>query len=362
MSPPSPAGGADGPAGVVRYDADTLRTFAADVIRALGGYPEHAEIVARHLVLANLVGHDSHGVFRLPQYADFLDRGHIDPAARPTVERETPSTAVIDGHNAWGHAVAELATQIAAAKADRTGMAAVGVRNAFHVGRAGAYPAMLAEQGLIGQIFCSAEGSAFIAPWGGTERRLATNPIAIAVPTGGEPILVDMTTSVVAEGKVKLARTAGKTLPPGWILDKDGEPSTDPEALYADGTLLPLGGSVAHKGYGLSVIVDLLGSVLNGGVPGNMGPILHNHFLLQAFDPATITDRSAMEAAQERYFEYLRSSRKRAGVTEILLPGEPEQRSMADRQANGIPLDAGVISSLDELCARLSVTPLAERT
>ena len=356
MSPQS-----DHPNGVVHYDDATLRTFAADVIRALGGYPEHAEIVARHLVLANLVGHDSHGVFRLPQYTDFVDRGHVDPKARPTVEREAAATALIDGHNAWGHAVAEFATQIAAAKAGRTGMAAIGVRNAFHIGRAGAYALMLAEQGLIAQIFCGAEGSAFIAPWGGTERRLSTNPIAIAIPTGGDPILVDMTTSVVAEGKVKLARTAGKTLPPGWVLDKDGEPSTDPEDLYAGGTLLPLGGNVGHKGYGLGVIVDLLGSVLTGGLPGMMGPILHNHFLLQVFDPATITDRGAMEAAQERYFEYLRSSRKRAGVAEILLPGEPEQRSAADRQANGIPLDAGVIRSLDELCERLSVTPLAER-
>lgn len=348
-------------AGAVRYDAATLRAFAADVLGALGSYPEHAEIVARHLVLANLVGHDSHGVFRLPQYADFRDRGHVDPAARPTVERETAATAVVDGHDAWGHAVAEFATELAAAKADRTGMAAVGVRNAFHIGRAGAYAAMLAERGLIAQLFCSAEGSAFIAPWGGAERRLATNPIAIAVPTGGDPILVDMTTSVVAEGKVKLARTAGRELPPGWILDKDGEPSTDPEALYAGGTLLPLGGSVAHKGYGLSVIVDLLGSVLTGGAPGTMGPVLHNHFLLQAFDPAAFIDRGAMQAMQERYFAYLRSARRRAGVTEILLPGEPEQRSAAERQAHGIPLDAGVIRSLDELCARLSVTPLAAR-
>jgi LDH2 family malate/lactate/ureidoglycolate dehydrogenase len=219
---------------------------------------------------------------------------------------------------------------------------------------------MLAEQGLIAQIFCSAEGAAFIAPWGGTERRLATNPIAIAVPTAGEPILVDMTTSVVAEGKVKLACTDGKSVPPGWVLDKDGEPSTDPEDLYAEGTILPLGGPVAHKGYGLSVVVDLLGSVLNGALPGLMGPILHNHFLLQVFDPATIMDRSTMEAAQERYFEYLRSSRKRVGVSEILLPGEPEQRSAVDRRANGIPLDAGVIHSLSDLCERLSIAPLGD--
>lgn len=347
--------------GVVRYEAATLRTLAADIIRALGGYPEHSDIVARHLVLANLVGHDSHGVFRLPQYTDYVRKGDIDPKARPTVERESAATAVVDGHNAWGHAVAEFATEIVVAKAKRTGMAAVGVRNAFHIGRAGAYTAMLAEQGLIGQIFCSAEGSGFTAPWGGIDRRLSTNPIAIAVPTSGDPILVDMTTTVVAEGKVKLARTAGKMLPPGWILDKDGEPSTDPEDLYSGGTLLPLGGSVAHKGYGLGVIVDLLGSVLTGGLPGLMGPTLHNHFLLQALDPTTIADRSVMEAAQERYFEYLRSSRKRADVERILLPGEPEQRSSAERRANGIPLDDGVIGSLDDLCEQLSVKPLATR-
>ena len=130
-------------------------------------------------------------------------------------------------------------------------------------------------------------------------------------------------------------------------------------ALDAGGTLLPLGGSVAHKGYGLSVIVDLLGSVLTGGAPGAMGPVLHNHSLLQALDPSAFIDRGAMQEMQERYFAYLRSSRLRAGVTEILLPGEPERRSAADRQANGIPLDAGVIRSLDELCQRLSIPPLA---
>ncbi len=346
---------------LVRYKASTLRTFAEDIICALGGYPEYAEIVARHLVEANLVGHDSHGVFRLPQYTDFVNKGDIDTKARPTVERESTATAVIDGHNAWGHAVAEFATEVAATKADGTGMSAVGVRNAFHVGRAGAYAAMLAEKGLIGQIYCGAGGAAFIAPWGGTSRRLSTNPIAIAIPTGREPIVVAMTTSVVAEGKVKLARTAGKSLPAEWILDKHGEPSTDPEALYDGGTLLPLGGTVAHKGYGLGVVVDLLGSVLTGGLPGTMDPTLHNHLLVQALDPATISDREAMEAAQERYFEYLLSSRKRKGVEEILLPGEPEQRSAVERQTNGIPLDAGVISSLDDLCEQLAVKPLAAR-
>jgi len=346
---------------VVRYDETVLRAFAADIIRALGSYPEHAEIVARHLVLANLVGHDSHGVFRLSPYTDFVEAGHVDPAARPTVERESTATALIDGHSAWGHAVAEFATEIAIDKAARTGIASVGVRNSFHIGRAGAYVLTLAEQGLVAQIFCSAEGAAFIAPWGGTDPRLCTNPIAIAVPTSGDPILVDMTTSVVAEGKVKLSRTAGKNLPSGWVLDRDGEPSTDPEDLYTGGTLLPLGGVVGHKGYGLGVIVDLLGGVLTGGLPGMMGPFLHNHFLLQAFDPATIIDRGTMEEAQERYFAYLRSSNLRAGVKEILLPGEPEQRAAAERKADGIPLDAGVIRSLDELCERLSVTPLATR-
>ena len=345
-----------------RYSYETLHAFSIAVLTAAGAPEGHAVAVADHLVDANLAGHDSHGVHRLMQYTDAIAQGGIDPQASPRTVRDGTTTAVLDATGVFGQVAGLAATELAIAKASAHGTAVVGVRGANHVGRAGVYALKTAEAGLVGQVFCSGRGAGMVAPWGGTTPLLSTNPIAVAVPTAGEPILVDITTSVTAEGKVRVARYAGKELAPGQILDRDGNPSTRPDDLYEGGSMLPLGGLMGHKGYGLSVVVDLLGALLSGGsAGGKRGSGFSNNFTLWAADPDALGGRETMEELQQEYFALLKSSERQPGVDEILLPGEPEQRTAAARRRDGLPLDPGTVSGLDELAARLGMAPLSDQ-
>ncbi len=209
----------------------------------------------------------------------------------------------------------------------------------------------LAERGFIAQAWCNCGGAARVAPWGGIEPRLATNPIALAFPTADEPILVDITTSVVAEGKVRIARNAGKELPPGWIQDKEGKPSTRPADLYEGGTILPLGGEAfGHKGSALAIYCDLVAGVLTGAGCGLMpGALMGNGLLLFAIDADRLGLREELNTRTNNYLDYLRSSARKEGINEILLPGEPERRTRKHRLQTGIPIDDGTWQQLAEL-------------
>ena len=251
-----------------RFSYDTLHAFAGEVLAAAGAPPGHCAAVADHLIDSNLAGHDSHGAHRLLQYTDAIQQGGIDPKATPQTVRDTATTAVLEATAVFGQVAGLAATELAIAKARAHGTAVVGVRNANHVGRAGVYALRMAAAGLVGQVFCSGRGAGIVAPWGGTTPILSTNPIAVAVPTAGDPVVLDCTTSVTAEGKVRVARFAGKELPPGQILDREGRPSIRPDDFYDGGSMLPLGADMGHKGYGMSVIVDLVGAMLAGGHAG----------------------------------------------------------------------------------------------
>jgi len=194
-----------------------------------------------------------------------------------------------------------------------------------------------------------------VAPWGGTEPRLATNPVAVAIPTRAEPLLVDITTSVVAEGKVRVSRNANREIPDGWVLDSEGRPTTNPADLYEGGSLLPLGGREGHKGYGLSIIVDLLGGALSGAGCGTMTEKVGNGLFIQLTDPECFCAREEFLDHVERFTEYLKSSPLKEGVEEILLPGEPEQRTAALRREQGLEIDDGTWSQLLELAKGLGV-------
>ena len=345
-----------------RFCYDTLHAFAREVLAAAGAPPSHTAAVADHLIDSNLAGHDSHGAHRLLQYTDAIEQGGIDPKATPRTVRDTATTAVLDANAVFGQVAGLAGTELAIAKARAHGTAVVGVRNANHVGRAGVYALRMAAAGLVGQVFCSGRGAGIVAPWGGTTPLLSTNPIAVAVPTAGDPVVLDCTTSVTAEGKVRVARFAGKELRPGQILDRVGRPSTRPADLYDGGSMLPLGADMGHKGYGLSVIVDLVGATLAGGHAGaarDGRAGFSNNFTLWAADPEALGGRAAMEELQQEYFALLRSSARKPGVEEILLPGEPELRTAAVRRREGLPLDDGTVSQLDELAARLGLKPLS---
>ena len=338
-----------------RLEPEALLELCLEILRKLRAREQDAMIVASHLVDANLAGHDSHGLIRLVQYHKHVEEGKIVPEAEIEVLRETPTTALLDGNYTWGQVVAKRMVDLALEKASRQSLAAVSVRRCYHVGRVGVYPLMAAERGFVAQLHCNGHGVARVAPWGGTEPRLATNPLAVAIPTTGRPVVVDITTSVVAEGKIRVARNASRPIPEGWILDQQGCSTTDPADLYHGGSLLPLGGREGHKGYGLSVVVDLLGGVLSGAGCGFLTEEIGNGLFLQVTDPAAFGEREVFLARVEKFLDYLRSSPRKEGVEEILLPGEPEERTAA-RRRSGIEIDDTTWSQVRDLAKGLGLT------
>ena len=338
-----------------RFQPEELLAFVTDLVAAMGTSPEGSREVADHLVKANLAGHDSHGVIRLKQYHTHIREGRINPAAEPLVSKDGPTTAVLDGNLAWGQVVANQAVMLGIEKARKYSTAAICVRHCYHVGRVGVYSLRAAKEGFIAQVHCNCHGVARVAPWGGVEPRLATNPIAVAIPTRTEPVLVDITTSVVAEGKVRVARNAKKAIPEGWVNDKNGQPTTNPADLYEGGTILPLGGREGHKGYALSLLVDLLGGVLSGAGSGILTQDVGNGLFVQITDPAAFGDRDEILDRVEEYLAYLRSSQTKEGVEKILLPGEPELRTEAKRREEGIDIDEQTWSEVMEIAGELGV-------
>lgn len=338
-----------------RFTAEDLLHFATGLIGTLGASPEDARVVGDHLVNANLAGHDSHGILRVAQYRDHVREGKIVADAVSERLRETANTALVDGRFAWGQVVAKNAMELAMEKAREHGIAAVSVRNCYHVGRVGVYPALAAEEGFIAQVHSNGHGVVRVAPWGGTEPRLATNPMAVAIPGEDHPIVVDITTSVVAEGKVRVARNAGKPIPEGWVLDSEGCPTTDPADLYQGGSLLPLGGELGHKGYGLSIVVDLLGGALSGAGCGILTERVGNGLFIQVTDPELFAPRAEFRRRVSEFLRYLRSSPSKAGVAEILVPGEPESRISEQRRRDGIEIDEGTWTQVEAVARELGV-------
>ncbi|MFO0944522.1 MAG: Ldh family oxidoreductase [Planctomycetota bacterium] len=323
-----------------RMSAEKLQDFTNKILLGMGARSEDATVVAEHLVQANLAGHDSHGVIRLPQYAQHAREGRLQPHQTVEIEQETTVTARVNGNWTWGQVSATKAIDLAIEKAKAHGLAAVTARQCYHVGRVGVYPLRAAEQGLIAKVWCNGHGVVRVAPWGGTEPRLATNPIAVAIPTDAKPILVDITTSVVAEGKVRLAKNQGNTVPDGWLLDRNGQPTNQPGDLYEGGSLLPFGGPVGHKGYALSLIVDLLGGLLSGAGCGAMAGVpVGNGLFIEVVDPQAFMRKQEYNQRMRQYINYLKSSKPLQGVAEILLPGEPEFRTEEKRRADGLELD-----------------------
>lgn len=326
------------------FQPDTLRQIGYTIFDAAGCTPEATHAVVDHLVDSNLYGHDSHGVIRFYEYTRALRAGRFQPRATPVIVREHPCSAVVDAQGALGQVGATFAMQLAIDKAQQHGVATVTLRNTSHVGRVGAYPLMAADAGLIGLAFVNAGRLGYqIAPFGGIDGRLTTNPIAFAAPRqDAKPLLVDMTTSVVAEGKIRVAINQGRSVPEGWLIDGQGNPTTDPRAFIADppGAILPMGGVVAHKGYALSLLVELLGGALSGqGCAAGERVMVSNGVLFTVYNIEHFTDLPTYYAEVEGLLRHVKSSRVAPGFSEILVPGEPEFRSAMRRQVEGIAID-----------------------
>jgi LDH2 family malate/lactate/ureidoglycolate dehydrogenase len=342
--------------------AEPLRAFARRTLEAVGSPSDAAAVVGDSLVAANLAGHDSHGVLRLPQYVGFCRDGRVDPARRPAVIRTEAATATIDAAGGWGQPAMWLATETALELASRFGLGAAVVNHCAHIGRVAPYVEAIARAGMIGLALANA-GPA-VASYGGRSRVMGTNPIAWAVPRGDgkEPVCLDVATAAVAEGKLRVARGKGEPVPPDCVVTVDGHPTRDPQEFYAGGALLPFGG---HKGSGFSLLAQFVGRGLAeldptplGGPRGMNGP-----FVL-AINVAPFVPLAAFLEQTEAQCAAVTGSAPAEGFAEVLLPGEPELRARERRLAEGVPIPTAVWDDLGTMAASLGIElppPLAAR-
>ena len=329
--------------------AAELTAFSSAVFVAAGARDEDAQIVSESLVGANLVGHDSHGVMRLPFYVEWMEKGWVNTQATFKVVTEAGSFAVIDGDWGFGQVMGRKATELAIRKARENGTAIVAGRQCCHMGRFGEYPAMAAEAGMAAVLFANTHGGGkIVAPWGGVERRLSANPIAIGIPRkNASPIVVDVSTCTIAEGKIRNMHTAGEPVPEGCIIDAEGNPTTDAADFYGppEGALLPF---ARHKGFALGLAGDILAGALSGAGCSNPDTQrVGNSFMLTLVDVEQVRGSEPFHDDVDGLVDYVKSSRLMPGVSEILMPGEPEERTRAERAAGGIPVHAG---TWDNLC------------
>jgi hydroxycarboxylate dehydrogenase B len=334
---------------MVTIQVENLVNFVTEVFNHADSSPEEARRIATYLTTANLTGHDSHGVIRVPVYIRWKKMGSVIPNQSAELVVDTPSLAVIDGKFGYGQTVAPQAVRIGIEKCKASGLAAVALRNAGHIGRVGDWAEMAAAEGLVSIHFVNAAGSVLVAPFGGVERRLSTAPYCVGIPRqGGPPVVLDFATSIVAEGKVLVASRGGKKLPDGALIDLDGNLSEDPAVLYgpyeASGPRDHSQGKGAirafgeHKGSGLALICELLGGALTGtGATGPNRRFANGMFAIYV-DPGVVDPANFFDGEISRYISYFKNTKPAAGVDAVLIPGEPEAKMRADRTKNGVPL------------------------
>ena len=337
--------------------ASDLTGFAVTVLTALGTPPATAEVVARSLVESDLRGHDSHGVRRLVPYAALARSGALQVAAEPRVLPDTPpAVAIVDGQDAFGQLTALMASTELVRRVRQTGIAIAVLRRCQHTGRLGEYVERIADAGHIALAMANADPT--VAPWGGRDRMLGTNPYACAVPVpgGAAPLVVDFATSAIAEGKLAIARAAGKKVPAGLVVDADGHATTDPDDFYAGGALLPFGG---HKGYGLGLIADLVAGLLSGAGSAS-SPEYGGSFgtVLIAVNTAAFVDVETFANDVERLRDRLHTSAPASDSERVLVPGEPEWATRTHRLEHGIAVAPRILDDLDRLAAEVGVPGL----
>jgi uncharacterized oxidoreductase len=339
---------------------ETLLTFAQSLFAAAGVPDGEAAVVARSLVSANLCGHDSHGLIRVPQYVDALADGRLKAGAHFTVVKETPALLVADGGWGLGQVQAHCLVQRLAIKARGVGVAAGTLHYCGHIGRLGEYAEAAASRRMAFLGTVNNHGFARgVAPPGGTASRIGTNPLCLAAPTSADPVILDIGTSVCAEGKVRVLFNKGQPVPEGWLLDDKGRPTTDPGVLYREprGTILPLGGAQAYKGFGLGLVLDMLTGGLSGAPcshPENPNLSANGVFFL-LLDIEQFAGAEHFLREVDRLATSVRECPRAEGVQEILLPGDPERREAARRRSSGFHLDEGTWSQLAAVAGRLKV-------
>lgn len=343
------------------FRAEQLKDFAQALFVAAGVPADDAEVVCRHLVDANLCGHDSHGVMRVPQYLQFLDDGKFRANVPLDILSETPAVVAADANWGLGQVQAHRLLAKLIDKANALGVASGTLRNSGHVGRLGEYAERAAANGLALIACVNSHGAGRrVAPPGGREGRISTNPICLGVPTDAEPVILDFGTSVAAEGKVRVHFQKKEPVPAGWLLDANGQPTTNPAVLYEEprGTLIPFGGAQAYKGFGLGLLIDLFAGGLSGGSCSHPdAPLagIGNALVFVVLNPALFGGREQFLQSTTGLSAFVRSCPPADGVEKILLPGDPEREMKKKRLIEGIAIPDGTWAIMVKEASRLNV-------
>ena len=350
---------------------DTLQDFITDIFVSAGCAADEAGRIGHHLIGANLTGHDSHGVIRVPRYVEWLQEGKVRAGQTLTVVTESANHAVVDGNVGFGQTIGPLAVDLGIGKAQAAGLAVVTLRNSGHIGRIGGWAERAAEAGLVSIHFVNVGLGEIVAPFGGVDRRFGTNPFCIGVPQpGAPPLLLDFATSIVAEGKVLVASNGGKPVPHGALIGPDGALSSDPRTLYGpientsvrnpgngEGALRAFGD---HKGSGIAFMCEILagcfaGSPTAGPIPGAKRGGIVNGMLSIYLDPQHFGAAGFAETARE-FAEYVKASRPASPGGEVLVPGDAESRMRATRLRDGVPLQVETWAAIKATGVKLGLS------
>jgi uncharacterized oxidoreductase len=327
--------------------AAPLRDTVAAIVRAAGSSEAEARTVAHNLVLANLSGHDSHGVGMVPRYVDAVLEGGLKPNAAAKVQLDAGSLLTVDGQRGYGQVVGEQATRLAIERAQKTGSCILALSNAHHLGRIGHFAEMAVAEGLVSLHFVNVLSRPVVAPWGGGDGRFGTNPFCAGIPLPGrEPFVLDFATSRVAQGKMRVAHNEGRRVEPGYLIDEKGAPTTDPGVVVVPqpggmfGALMTFG---EHKGYGMAVACELLGGALTGSGtwhrPADTARSVINGMFAILVDPRQLGTQEHFEREAIAFVDWLRQSPPGEGAQGVLLAGEPERRARQERARTGIAID-----------------------
>jgi len=344
----------------IKIAADNLRTFASDLFQAAGLSSDDADIVSDSLVLSNLCGHNSHGVMRTVEYVNQMKQGELRGDAELNVLQETDSLIVADAGFGFGQIQMRKLIERLSLKAQQQGIACGTLKSCGHVGRLGEWVERLAEAGLAGFVTVNDNGVLkCVAPPGGVEPRISTNPIAVGIPTENEPLVLDISTSAVANGKIRVADLAGEQCPAGWLQDSQGNPTGDPKVRLQEpyGSILPFGGEQGYKAFGLGLLFDILVGGLSGGFcpPAADDAPSTNNVLLVVWDPKKFAGQNHFLAEAEKLIAYVRDTKLKPGVEKIRLPGDRSLNSKQRGEQQGVPLDSGTWQSLVALAEKLGV-------
>jgi uncharacterized oxidoreductase len=346
------------------FQAPDLEARCAAILRGAGSSEEEARKVASNLVLANLSGHDSHGVGMIPRYVDAVLEGGLHPNASAKVVLDAASMMTIDGQRGYGQVVGEQAMRLAIARAHKTGSCILALSNAHHLGRIGQFAEMAVAEGLVSLHFVNVQSRPVVAPWGGADGRYGTNPCCIGIPLQGrDPFVLDFATSRVAQGKMRVAHNEGRRVDAGLLIDEHGRPTTDPGVVVVPqsnglfGALMPFG---EHKGYGMAVACELLGGALTGtGTwhrPADTRRSVINGMLAIVIDPQQLGTRAQFESEALAFVDWLKQSPPAPGSEGVLIAGEPERLARTQRRKDGIEVDDTTWAEITAAGVKVGVT------